>query len=76
MIARDSIPPIIKMKADQYMVWLDSSRISYRAQRGVVYKMPIDNMPCLVPDNNKTQQFWGIKPIPDNRMPNAFRRKK
>lgn len=78
MIARDSISPFLRMQADQVKMkpWLDSNRISHRTWRGQVYKMPIDNMPCLVPDKNKTEQFWGVKPAPESRMPNAFRRKK
>lgn len=77
-IAKDSITPLLRMRADQFSMkpWLDSSRISHRTQRGQVYKMPVDNMPCLVPDKNKVEAYWGAKPIPDNRMPNAFDKRK
>ena len=77
-IAKDSIAPLWRMQADQYKMkpWLDSGRISHKTQRGQIYKMPVDNMPCLVPDKSKVEQYWGVKPTPDTRMPNPYGRKK
>lgn len=75
---KDSTGPYFRMLTgqDKNKAWLDSGRISHRTQRGRIYKMPVDNMPCLVPDSGKVEKFWGVKPPPDNRMPNAFDRRK
>lgn len=74
----DSITPYKKILLDQknMKAWLDSSRITRTTQRGTIYKMPVDNMPCLVPDKNKTEKYWGVKPSQVTKMPNAFRGKK
>jgi hypothetical protein len=39
---------------------------------GKVYRMPIDNMPCIVPDVNKNARMPIRKSKSNDRMPNAF----
>ena len=45
---------------------------SHNTSRGKIYTLPIDNMPCLVPDMNQVSRMPGVMPPADNRMPNAI----
>lgn len=55
--------------------WLSQGTWSHNTYRGKVYKMPYDNMLCLVPDSSATKQMPVIKTMPESRMPNAYKRK-
>ena len=52
---------------------LPQATFSHNTSRGKIYTLPIDNMPCLVPD---MKQVEGMprQNMPDSRMPNAFPR--
>lgn len=63
-----------KRQVQTVQTWLEQARLSHNTSKGKVYIMPFDNMPCLVPDVKKTVPMPGIKPLPDSRMPNAFRK--
>lgn len=61
------------LKRKSTAAWLAQAKPSHATSQGKVYMLPIDNMPCLVPDKKKTVPMPGIRPVPDKRMPNAFR---
>jgi hypothetical protein len=52
---------------------LPQATYSHTTSRGKIYKLPIDNMPCLVPDMNQVAPMPGNK-MPEGKMPNAFPR--
>lgn len=52
---------------------LPQATYSHTTSRGKVYNLPIDNMPCLVPDMNQVAPMPGYK-MPEGRMPNAIPR--
>jgi hypothetical protein len=54
-------------------LWLSRAKLSHTTDKGKVYIMPIDNMPCLVPDVKRSAPMPTIRPVPDKRMPNPFR---
>jgi hypothetical protein len=56
----------------QYSV-LPQAKYSHTTSRGKVYNLPIDNMPCLVPDMDQVAPMPGYK-MPEGRMPNAIPR--
>jgi len=51
---------------------LPQATFSHNTTRGKVYTLPVDNMPCLVPDMNQVSRMPGQYFAPDNRMPNAL----
>ena len=50
---------------------LPQATFSHNTSRGKVYTLPIDNMPCLVPDMNQVSRMPGQYSLPQNRMPNV-----
>lgn len=50
---------------------LPQATFSHNTSKGKVYTLPIDNMPCLVPDMNQVSRMPGQYAIPDSRMPNV-----
>ena len=50
---------------------LPQATFSHNTSRGKVYTLPIDNMPCLVPDMQQVRPMPGQYFMPDNRMQNA-----
>ena len=50
---------------------LPEATYSHITPRGKVYKLPIDNMPCLVPDMKQVSRM-PLAILPEGRMPNAF----
>lgn len=51
---------------------LPQATFSHNTSRGKVYTLPIDNMPCLVPDMNQVSRMPGQYFTPDSRMPNVM----
>jgi hypothetical protein len=51
---------------------LPQATFSHNTSRGKVYTLPIDNMPCLVPDMNQVSRMPGLYPQTESRMPNAM----
>lgn len=51
---------------------LPQATFSHNTSKGKVYTLPIDNMPCLVPDMKQVSRMPGIYPPVDSRMPNAL----
>jgi hypothetical protein len=51
---------------------LPQATFSHNTARGKVYTLPVDNMPCLVPDMNKVGRMPGQYAIPEGRMPNVM----
>lgn len=70
----DTTSPDARKSIDRYRAaaWLAQARLSHSTDQGKVYLMPIDNMPCLVPNAKKVVPMPGIRPAPRSRMPNAF----
>jgi hypothetical protein len=57
--------------------FIEDGQFSHPTSRGKVYILPIDNMPCLVPDMNYIRPMPGsYKKFPESRMPNALPRQK
>src|SRR5688572_25070053 len=74
IIKADTTDPDARKALDRYRAgaWLAQGRLSHATDQGKVYLLPIDNMPCLVPDTKKVVPMPGIRPAPRSRMPNAF----
>jgi hypothetical protein len=51
---------------------LPQATFSHNTSKGKVYTLPIDNMPCLVPDMDQVSRMPGQYFTPDNRMPNVM----
>jgi hypothetical protein len=51
---------------------LPQATFSHNTSKGKVYTLPVDNMPCLVPDMDQVSRMPGQYFTPDNRMPNAL----
>jgi hypothetical protein len=70
----DTANPGSRKSLDRYRAaaWLAQARLSHTTDQGKVFVLPIDNMPCLVPDSKKVVPMPGIRPAPKSRMPNAF----
>lgn len=51
---------------------LPPATYSHSTPGGKVYIMPVDNMPCLVPDMKQVRRMPGVYVTPDSRMPNAI----
>jgi hypothetical protein len=51
---------------------------SHTTSRGKIYTLPVDNMPCLVPDLKQVKRMpeKGIPLLPEKRMPNGVPRQK
>jgi hypothetical protein len=62
--------PLLALKNNN--LWLSKARFSHTTDKGQVYTMPIDNMPCLVPDMKKAAPM-PIHRMPKQRMPNLYR---
>ena len=55
---------------------LSQGSFSHTTPRGMVYTLPYDNMPCLVPHMNQVVPMPGsIQKVPESRMPNAIPRR-
>jgi hypothetical protein len=55
---------------------LPQATFSHQTSRGKVYNLPIDNMPCLVPDMQQVRPMPGQHYFPEGRMPNVFPRQR
>lgn len=56
---------------------LPQATYSHDVSRGKIYNLPIDNMPCLVPDMQKVKPMPGqYMPVPESRMPNIIPRQR
>ena len=55
--------------------WYYDGMVVDSNSRGKVYRMPVDNMRCLVPYANKTAHMPVKKTQAPERMPNAFSRR-
>ena len=55
---------------------LPQATFSHQTSRGKVYTLPIDNMPCLVPDMQQVSPMPGQRYFPEGRMPNAIPRQR
>jgi hypothetical protein len=57
---------------------LPMAAYSHTTSRGKIYKLPIDNMPCLVPDMKQvTPMPQRVMPaVPNSPMPNPYPRQK
>ncbi len=51
---------------------LPQASFSHNTSKGKIYILPIDNMPCLVPDMNQVSRMPGAYAYPEGRMPNLF----
>jgi hypothetical protein len=51
---------------------LPQATFSHNTSKGKIYTLPIDNMPCLVPDMKQVRPMPGQYVNPDNKMPNAM----
>jgi len=75
IIKADTATPDVMKSLDKYpaAAWLAQARLSHTTDQGKVYLLPLDHMPCLVPDSKKVVPMPGIRPAPKSRMPNGFR---
>jgi hypothetical protein len=75
IIKADTATPDFRKSLDRYRAaaWLAQARLSHTTDQGKLYLLPIDNMPCLVPDTKKVIPMPGIRPSLKSRMPNGFR---
>jgi hypothetical protein len=82
----EKIPPVklsVKPAADTASLkrssintdWYSDGTMVDANSLGKVYRMPVDNMLCLVPDATKTAQMPVKKTQAPERMPNAFSRR-
>jgi hypothetical protein len=55
---------------------LPQATFSHQTSRGKVYTLPIDNMPCFVPDMQQVSPMPGQHYFPEGRMPNAVPRQR
>lgn len=55
---------------------LPQATFSHNTSRGKIYTLPIDNMPCLVPDMKQVATMPGQYSMPEGRMPNAIPRQR
>lgn len=64
-----TIPAIITIPA----IKLPQATLLSVNEKGKIYALPQDNMPCLVPDKTKTAVIPNAAPfvIPGNKIPNA-----
>lgn len=52
---------------------LPQAKFSHKTPKGSIYTLPIDNMPCLVPDMGYTKRMPNTKPgKPSPYMPNVY----
>jgi hypothetical protein len=51
---------------------LPQATFSHNTSKGKIYALPIDNMPCLVPDMSRVSRMPGAYAYPEGRMPNLF----
>jgi hypothetical protein len=56
--------------------WYNEETMVDSTSFGKVYRMPVDNMLCLVPDATKVSRMPVKKTQAPERMPNAFSRKR
>jgi hypothetical protein len=56
--------------------WYQQGTLIDSVSMGKVYRMPVDKMHCLVPDNNKTAQMPVKKSRMPEQMPNAYPRRR
>jgi hypothetical protein len=61
--------PLIALKNKS--LWLSKARFSHSTDKGDVYIMPTDNMPCLVPDVKKSARM-PMRKLPQKPMPNPY----
>ncbi|MEJ7739821.1 MAG: hypothetical protein WKF97_20535 [Chitinophagaceae bacterium] len=77
IIQHDSIPSLsqrfLYLKSPSSLGLLPQARYSHKTSKGSVFILPIDNMPCLVPDPALFKDMPNARPgEPPSYMPNTY----